>query len=106
MATNEVYRNADSLPLPVPANTPHGAPVKVGALLGVTLTDRDENGAATVRLKGAFDFTVDGAVTQVGSPVYIADGDLSTNDAGDLYGYALATKTAPAAPIPVRIAQV
>jgi predicted RecA/RadA family phage recombinase len=47
-------------------------------------------------------------VTDVGSPLYL-DGKTLVVAAGELgepFGYALATKTAAAAPVPVRIAQV
>lgn len=113
MATNEVYREADSLPLPVPTGTKSGDPIKVGSLVGVALIDREADGTATVRLKGAFALTVADAVTAVGAPLYvIGDGtsritSLTNAAAGNtLFGYALATKTAAAAVIPVRITQV
>jgi len=107
MATNESFRNSDSLTLPVPAGTKSGAPVKVGSLVGIALTSED-GGTATVRLKGAFDLEVTGAVSNVGDPVYITSaGALNvTSEGNTLFGYALATKTAAAAVIPVRIAQV
>lgn len=113
MATNEVYRNADHLPLPVPSGTVSGDPVKVGSLVGVAITDRDGDGNATVWLKGAYKLTVGDSVTAVGAPLYVAgDGSsritsLTTTATGNtLFGYALATKTAASAQIPVRIAQV
>jgi predicted RecA/RadA family phage recombinase len=108
MATNERFRDADHLTLPVPSGTVSGDPVRVGALNGVAQTSRDEDGNATVWLKGAYDLEVDGAVTDVGSPLYL-DGKTLVVAAGELgepFGYALATKTAAAAPVPVRIAQV
>lgn len=113
MATNEVFRNADHLTLPVPANTVAGDPVHIGGLVGVAVTSRDADGNATVWLKGAFNLTVADAITVVGQPVYaIGDGttrftSLTNSASGNtLFGHALATKTATAAAIPVRIAQV
>lgn len=113
MATNEVYRNADSIPLPVPAGTKSGDPVKVGSLIGVALTDRGDDGQATVRRTGAFTLTVGDAVESAGTPLYVAgDGtsritSLTTTATGNtLFGYALTTKTAAAGPLPVAIAQV
>lgn len=113
MATNEVYRNADHIPLPVPSGTKAGDPVKVGSLIGVAITDRDTDGQATVWRKGAFTFTVDGAIANVGDPVYVAGDGTSritgltgTATGNTLFGYALATKTAAAGPLPVAIAQV
>jgi len=115
MAKNEVFRNADHLTLPVPTGTKSGDPVVVGELKGVALTDRDTtDGTATVWLKGAFAFSVDGAVDTVGTPVHIvADGTRQTTLAvaapaadGKVFGYVLETKTAATAPVAVRIAQV
>lgn len=113
MATNEVYRNADHLTLPVPTGTVSGDPVHVGDLVGVAVTDRDADGNATVWLKGAFLLTVSDAITAVGQKVHaVGDGTTRfttlTNVAtgNTLFGYALATKTAASAAIPVRIAQV
>jgi predicted RecA/RadA family phage recombinase len=117
MAVNERFRDADKLSLPVPAGTGSGSPVKVGSVMGVTQTNRatatefgggNAVGSATVWLKGIFDLTVTGAVTNIGDPVYIdASNALSVTAAGNtLYGYAMATKTAPASVIPVRITQV
>lgn len=109
MATNEIFREADHLTLPVPSGTKSGEPVLVGSLPGVAQTDRAADGTATVWLDGAFLLTVTGAVVNVGDPVYIvtADRSLTTTATGNtVFGYALATKTATAAPIAVRIAEV
>lgn len=118
MALNERFRDGDHLSLPVPANTTSGSPVKVGSLVGVTQTDRatasnfgggNPVGNATVWTKGVFDVTVTGAITNVGDPVYIvtADNTLTATASGNtLFGYALASKGAPAGVIPVKIAQV
>lgn len=113
MAINEVYRDADHIPLPVPTGTQSGDPVAVGSLVGVAVTDRvTGESEATVWLKGAFSFDVDGAVTEVGQPLYIVADDTRqtqlTTTATDntVFGYALETKTAAVSAIPVRIAQV
>lgn len=113
MATNEVYRNADHIPLPVPTGTKSGDPVKVGSLIGVAITDRDSDGRASVWRKGAFTLTVTDAVANVGAPLYVAGDGTSritalttTSTSNTLFGYALATKTGTAGPLPVAIAQV
>lgn len=109
MATNEVYRNADHLELPVPAGTVSGDPVFVGKLPGVAVTDRDADGNATVWRKGAFKLQVGDAVTNVGDPVHLpTDSKVLTSAvvADRVFGYALETKTAAAAPIAIAIARV
>ena len=106
MATNEVFREGDSLTLPVTASTAAGSPVKVGMLVGVALTDADSSDNATVRLKGVYDLEVTGEVTAVGQLIYISDEYALTTASSDaIFGHALETKTADAANIPVRIAQ-
>ncbi|AIY17778.1 DUF2190 family protein [Pimelobacter simplex] len=130
MATNEKFRDADHLPLPVPAGKKAGDPVRVGSLNGVCETNRaktdvpaynqdgtrntsydfgggNQTGYASVWLKGAHVFTVDFAVANIGDPVYIlADGSGLTGTASgnNLYGHALTTKGAPSGPLTVRIA--
>ena len=121
MATNEIFRDADHLSLPVPAGTKSGAPVRVGGLNGVCQTDRNEGadpvpgqvpptslnpvGNATVWLKGGHEFQVAFAVAAVGDPIYITPANaLSATASGNsLYGHALTTKPAPAGPLTVRI---
>ena len=131
MATNEKFRDADHLSLPVPAGKKAGDPVRVGGLNGVCESDRantsvaptnsdgtrntaynygggNPDGYASVWLKGAHVF--DGltfAVSNIGDPVYIlADGSGLTGTASgnNLYGHALTTKAAAAGPLTVRIA--
>ena len=122
MARNEIFRDADHLSLPVPSGTVSGDPVKVGGLMGVAQTDRatasnfgggNPEGNATVWLKGAHVLTVDGAITDVGQPVYfVGDGTSrsaqlsATATDNTLFGHALETKAATAGPIRVRIARV
>ena len=112
MAKNAVFHEALKLSLPVPADTPSGHPVKVGSLVGVTVTAEGEGGNpagyATVWRHGAWDLSIAGAISNIGDPVYItAAGALTATAGGNtLFGYALATKTAAAAVIPVALAQV
>lgn len=103
MATNEIFKEADYLSLPVPIGTMSGDPVLVESLVGVAQTDEGDNsytttpirrsmgdpawntvpgstggneaGYASVALKGAFAFTIDGgdALTH-GTAVYISVG--------------------------------
>lgn len=117
MATNEVFRDADHISLPVVAGTLSGDPVVVGQLVGVAQTKRGEGGNlpthATVHLKGAHKLVVDGAVTVIGSPVYyVGDGTTrnaqltTTGTSNTLFGHALETKAAGAAEITVRVARI
>jgi predicted RecA/RadA family phage recombinase len=113
MAKNERFLNADHLSLPVPADTGSGVGVIVGSIVGVTQTAEGEggnaDGYATVWTKGAFDLPVTGAITAVGTPVYIppAGGAVTATATGNtLFGYALATKGSGVGTIPVKIAQV
>ena len=106
MATNEKFRDADHLSLPVPAGKVSGDHVRVGGLNGVCQTDRDADGNATVWLKGGHDFTVAFAIVAIGDPVYITPaGALSgTATSNSLFGHALTIKGAPSGPLTVRIA--
>lgn len=112
MAGNEVFRDADHLSLPVPADTASGAPVIVGSLIGVTQTAEGEggnpDGYATVWRKGAHDLSVTGAIASVGLPVYITSGNALTATASGntLFGYALETKGSGAGVITVALARV
>ena len=110
MATNEKFRDADHLSLPVPSGKVSGDHVRVGGLNGVCQTDRDAGGNpagyASVWLKGAHVFTVAFAIVAIGDPVYITPaGDLSgTATSNFLFGHALSIKGAPSGPLTVRIA--
>jgi hypothetical protein len=105
MATNEIYKFSDWIPLPVTANlkTLSGDPVKVGSLVGVaqavgglgvsytigsmTVTDTSQNSSSleagwmSVALTGAFAFAVTGASgsTAMGTPVYFVAGNSSNS---------------------------
>jgi predicted RecA/RadA family phage recombinase len=116
MATNEVFRDADLLSLPVPDGTLSGAPVRVGAaatgLNGVTQTKEGEGGNAdnyaSVMLKGAHKLPVSTTTTlAVMDPVYITSGNVLTPSASgnQLFGHALTAKPATAnAIVTVRVA--
>jgi len=113
MARNEVFRDADHLSLPVPADTAAGTPVIVGSLVGITQTARGQGGNtaenATVWLKGGHRVDVTGAIAAVGTPVYIPAGGgalTATATGNTVWGYALETKGSGTGPIVVKIAQV
>lgn len=105
MATNEVYRDADSIPLPVPSGVVSGEIVVIGSIIGVAETDRDSDGQATVRRKGARKVTAAAATYAVGDPVYahasgggaVGSGRVGlidkTSTTGTLIGYSLEAKT-------------
>lgn len=104
MATNEIYKHADWIPLPIDPSTllvENGDPVKVNGLVGVaqvvggkelsytigtmTVTHQEgssslEEGYMSVALTGAFAFAVTGAngSTEMGTPVYFTVGDNDT----------------------------
>lgn len=114
---NTVFHDATKLSLPVPEGTVSGDPVKVGALIGVAATDRGAGGNpdahASVWRHGAYSLPVTGAITAVGTPVFVAgDGTsrittLTATESGNtLFGYALDTKGSGAGVIRVALAQV
>jgi predicted RecA/RadA family phage recombinase len=104
VATNEVFRDADSITLPVVSGVVSGEPVVVGSLIGVALIDRESDGTASVRRKGAFTLQAAAAAYTVGQPIYghasgggavtgrvqLVDGSSTT---GTLLGYSLEAKT-------------
>lgn len=114
MARNEVFKNADYLTLPVPTGRKSGEAVRVGGLNGVLQTNEgsldnpsgdynrapssNEDGYASVALKGAFNLPVSTTTTlSVGDPVYIitATNVLTTTDnsgANPVFGHALSAK--------------
>lgn len=129
MAKNFVFKEAEYLSLPVPAGTRGGSPVRIGVLNAVTVTDEggatvthnlgagvtitqpsggigNEPGFASVALKGSANLEVTG-VTTVGAPVFIKTSDntlTATAAVGTkLFGAALRAKTAPKAPVLVKI---
>lgn len=112
MARNEVFRDADHLSLPVPADTPAGTPVIVGSIIGITETKEGEggnaDGYASVWRKGAHKVSVTGAVASVGLPIYITSSNTltTTATANTLWGYSLATKGSGTADLVVAMAKV
>lgn len=128
MATNEVFRDADHLSLPVPAGTKAGEAVRVGGLNVVTETDRantqvkpftdngeknpdynygggNPDGHATCWLKGAHSIAYFFGVKNVGEPIYIkGDKELTWDNSNPLYGHALTTKAEGDGTVVIRLA--
>lgn len=117
MALNEKYNFHRSRVLPVPDGLLSGAPVMVGSLVGVLVTDEgggfNDEGYATVALDGAWHLPV-GTTTAltVGAPVYYVTSTnslttTSNTGANPLFGYALEPKGTTAGQIiAVELAQV
>lgn len=116
MATNEIYKYSDWVPLPVVGGTSNGDPVLVGGLVGVAQVVGDttvtytvgsttvttvesstslEEGYASVALTGAWAFEIEGADPDIGAPIYITQGDDTdpatlSQTAGDrIFGYVI-----------------
>lgn len=109
MAKNRLNEHGKFLTLPVIAGTVSGGPVIAGMLSGVALTDRDAAGNASCQVgDGVFNVSVTGAITAIGQPVYITSTTYALGVAAgagaQVWGHALALKSAGAAVIPVRIA--
>jgi len=113
MATNEVYQDANVIPLPVVASVVSGEVVVVGGLVGVAQTDRDADGNATVKLNGAHKLPL-AATTTVGQAVYghaTGGGAVTarvqlvdvTATTGTLLGYALEAVTVSSGTKPVTV---
>ena len=112
MAKNEVYKDSDYLSLPVANGTLSGAAVGVGNLVGVAQTDEgdlvtNEEGYASVALKGAFRLPSAVAFASVGLPVYITSGGVlnATSSGNRFFGYTLSTKGSGAGTVIVKIVQ-
>lgn len=105
MATNEVYKHADWISLPVGTGVESGSPVVVGQITGVAQTDADDDGNASVALTGAFNVNVATGTVAVGAPVYVKSDNTATPTAtgNQLLGMALAAKASAAGVIPVRL---
>lgn len=105
---------SDKVSLPVPADTPSGAPVLVGSLVGVTATAEGKGGNpegyASVWLGGAYRLAVaTTTAVAVGAPVYITSGNSVTATAtgNTLFGYALQAKgTTAGEVVPIKLAKV
>lgn len=119
MATNEVFRDADHITLPVPSGVVSGEVVVVGALIGVAQTTRDTDGNATVWRKGAYKVPAAAAAYAVGDTIYahaagggaVGAGRVGLIDktatTGTVIGYALEAKTlAATGDLIVALAQV
>lgn len=111
MAKNEVFKAANHLSLPVPADTPSGKAVRVGVLNGFTETPEGEGvgnieGYASLNLEGAFKVDVTGTLT-VGQVVYITPaGVLTATAAGNfVFGASLRAKGTGVGPSVVRVGQ-
>ena len=97
MALNQVYDEADPLKVPVPEGTESGDPVLIGKLPGTALTDRGDDGEATVKFGGGFRHPVTGKNGESNSAVAVGDaifidneGALSkTSSGGTLYGFVM-----------------
>jgi len=112
MARNEVYKDSDYLSLPVANGTLSGAAVTIGNLVGVAQTNEgdlvtNEEGFASVALKGAFRLPSTIAFASIGLPVYITSaGVLNATSTGNrFFGYTLSTKASGAGTIIVKIVQ-
>ncbi len=109
---NAIFTEARKISLPVPADTPSGAPVKVGSLIGVTATAEGEGGNAAGRAsvwrEGEYTFPVAGAVASEGLPIYITASNTLTATAGSdtLFGYSHGTKGTGTGPLAVILALV
>lgn len=127
MAMNEVFKDADGLSLPVATGVKSGSPLRIGILNAIAQTDEgsvtnpnyvfagvaqptggigNAPGYTSVKTSGAWKVPVTG-VLNVGDPVYIkGDGTLVATSTGNfLWGVALRAKTAPVAPVTVRLLQ-
>lgn len=109
MATNQYLEQARWITLPVPSSTLSGQPVVSGDIPGVAQLDAAPDNTTTVDTGGAYNLTVTGAVSTVGTILYATvDGGgvvtaISTTASGNKrYGYALATQAATGT-LPVKI---
>lgn len=130
MAVNQVFKTGNNIALPAPSGLLSGQPVRIGAINAVAVTDRGDATTtislgggvsitqptggvslapteASVKLDGAYNLTVTGAVAAAGDLVYITGANtLTTTASGNkVFGYALRTKGAGAGIIPVLLVQ-
>lgn len=119
---NEIfYPNSPDakLSLPVPADTPSGAPVLVGSIVGVTACKEGQggnvDGNASVWTEGVYDLlVVTNTARAIGDPIYIIAANsgnpataLTPSASGNtLFGYALEAKGTAPATIRVKLAKV
>jgi predicted RecA/RadA family phage recombinase len=127
MAKNEVFKDADGLSLPVPTGTLSGAPLRIGLLNVVAITDEgsvtdgdnvingfaqptggigNKPGFASVKTSGAFNVPV-ATARNVGDPVYITSTNTLTGTATGnfLWGVALRAKGTGTDNLLVRLVQ-
>lgn len=107
MATNEIFRNAQHLGLPVNAAVVSGDVVVLGALAGIAQTSYSaKDGKATIWFDGGWELGVANGTYTVGQPIYahaaggtapvdgtkapLIDGTATT---GVLLGHAIEAKT-------------
>ena len=88
---NETFRMADHVSLPVPADTPSGKAVRIGALNAITATAEGGGGNlagyATCWLRGGYEYAIT-SPGAVGSAVYLAaDGTLTGTVTGAVFGH-------------------
>lgn len=92
MAKNTKLYRADNLELEVGSGIESGDAVAVGDIVGVALTDANDDDIATIRTTGTATFKVeanDGDI-ELGDIVYYDDGDIVGDDTGNVrFGYAL-----------------
>lgn len=125
MALNEVFKEGIALSLPVPDGTKSGQPVRIGILNAVAETDEggativvngitqqtggvgNKDNFASLKLTGAWELDVTGAVASVGQPIYIkGDNTLTATATGNfLFGAALRTKGTGTGPLVVKVLQ-
>lgn len=116
---NERLHDGVRISLPVPADTPSGAPVLSAGFIGVTATAEGEGGnkagRATVWREGEYDLAVADAVAAEGTLIYITAGNVLTTTAtsNTLFGRthadadgAGATKSAGAGTVHIILAKV
>jgi predicted RecA/RadA family phage recombinase len=98
MASNRKYENGRKLKHAVDSGTLSGAPVLVGKMTGVALTDRDTSGNAIVDHGGVYDLSVKGvddagnSAVAIGDQLFFTNADtpeISKKESGYFFGYAL-----------------
>lgn len=107
MATNEIFRNAQHLGLPVDEGVKSGDVVTFINIGGVAQTDYDpRDGKATIWFDGGYEFPVGNATYAIGDAIYAhGDGGIAptagakatvidkTSTTGVLIGHAIEAKT-------------
>jgi predicted RecA/RadA family phage recombinase len=73
VAKNTRYKAGDDIDIAVAVGTVSGDPVVVGGIAGYANIDRQDDGTASVRLKGSALFTVKAANASGNSPIAVGD---------------------------------